>query len=180
MRSRRSFLQQTVLAGPFLSGALLESTVADAQTSSDEHWYWYPGHTLTFRAVGKETGGTTTFMLQENSFYEGVPFHKHLHEDESFYVIDGEFEITIGDTAITGGPGTYAYGPRKVPHRWTNVGNGRGRILCVFTPSGIEDYFLAAAIPIKSSTDNPQIDVAEFQARTAPLREKSALFRLED
>lgn len=148
-----------------------------AQTPSNEQWYWYPGHTLTIKADGKMTRDVTTWILVENSRHEGVPFHKHLHEDESFYVIDGEFEITISDVTITGGPGTFAYGPRNLPHRWTNIGNGRGRLLNVFNPSGLENYFLAAAIPIKGPTDNPHIDVAEFQARTAPLREKFGIVR---
>lgn len=56
-------------------------------------------------------------------------FIKHLHEDETFYVIEGEFEITVGDVTKAGVPGTFAYGPRNLPHRWTNVGNRRGRLL---------------------------------------------------
>jgi hypothetical protein len=110
--------------------------------------------------------------------HEGVPFHKHLYEDESFYVIDGLFEISIGDETILGGPGTYAYGPRNVPHRWTNMGSSRGRILGVFTPSGLEEYFLSVGIPIKNSSEPPSVDLAEFQARTASAREKYASLAL--
>lgn len=177
MPTRRSLIQQTLLAGPFLSQAFMNPLAAGAQTPSKEQWYWYPGHALTIKADGKATGGVTTWMLVENSPHEGVPFHKHLHEDESFYVIDGEFEITIGDVTTMGGPGSFAYGPRNLQHRWTNIGNRRGRLLNVFNPSGIEDYFLAAALPIKNPTDNPHVDVAELQARTAPLREKFGIIR---
>jgi quercetin dioxygenase-like cupin family protein len=129
-----------------------------AEQSAEEEWYWYPGHSLTFKSIGKDTGGVCTWMLVENSPHEGVPFHKHLHEDESFYVMDGRFEITVGDRSVVGGPGTYLYGPRTVEHRWTNVGAGRGRLLNVFTPSGIEGYFLAVAIPIASSLQQPRVD----------------------
>jgi quercetin dioxygenase-like cupin family protein len=177
MPSRRSLLQQTILAGSFLSPAFMDLLAASAQMPANEQWYWYPGHSFTIRADGKATADMATWMLVENSPHEGVPFHKHLHEDESFYVIDGEFEITIGDATTTGGPGTFAYGPRNVPHRWTNVGSRRGRILSVFNPSGIEGYFLAVSVPIKSPTDNPHVDVAELQARSAPLREKFGIVR---
>jgi hypothetical protein len=67
--------------------------------------------------------------------------------------------------------------PGTFPHRWTNVGDGRGRLLSVFNPSGIEGYFLAAAIPVRSSTDDAQVDIADFQSRTAPLREKFGIIR---
>jgi uncharacterized cupin superfamily protein len=116
-------------------------------------------------------------MLIENSPKEGVPFHKHLYEDESFYVTDGLFEITIADRSVSGGPGLYASGPRAVPHRWTNIGGSRGRLLCVYTPAGIEDYFLSVAIAIKSSTEQPTINLPEFQSRTAAAREKFGIIR---
>lgn len=129
------------------------------------------------KATGKQTGHTCTWMLVENSPREGVPFHHHLYEDESFYVIDGLFEITIGDTTITGGSGTYAYGPRNVPRRWTNIGTARGRLLDVFTPSGIEEYFLQTAIPVATSSAQASVDLKELQSRTEPLREKYGIIR---
>ena len=176
--SRRAMLGRTLIAAPLLSSDLFAPLLAASQPQApEEKWYWYPGHSLTFKSVGKDTGGTCTWILVENSPREGVPFHKHLHEDESFYVIDGRFEITVADTTVVGGPGTYMYGPRAVQHRWTNVGSGRGRLLNVFTPSGLEDYFLAVAIPIVSSTQQPSVNMAKLNARMAPLREKFGLIR---
>lgn len=177
--SRRSLLRSSLVGAPLLSHALLSTleTAAQMPAPSSEQWYWYPGHNLTLKSTAKDTGGTTSWMLVENSPRQGVPFHQHLHEDESFFVVDGLFEITVGDRTVTGGPGTYAYGPRNVPHRWTNMGTGRGRLLNVYTPGGFEEYFLTVAIPIGSSTEVPHVNLAEFQARTAPLREKYGLVR---
>jgi quercetin dioxygenase-like cupin family protein len=179
MLDRRMLLRTSALAVPCFGSVISSVAQADRVNTdpSDEKWYWYPGHLLTVKASGKETGNTCTWMLNENLPREGVPFHKHLYEDESFYVIQGLYEITVGDRTITGGPGTYIYGPRSVPHRWTNMGNSTGRILNVFAPSGIEAYFLAAAIPIKTRTERPSIDLDAFQSRTAPLREKFGIVR---
>jgi hypothetical protein len=44
-------------------------------------------------------------------------------------------------------------------------------------PSGIEDYFLAVAIPIKSSSERPTVDMAALNARMKPLREKFGVIR---
>ncbi len=174
---RRELLQRGLIAAPFLS-SVFSSQIGSGQTPAPvERWYWYPGHALTMKSTGKETGGTCTWMLVENSPREGVPFHKHLHEDESFYVVAGDFEITIGDQTVSGGQGTYAYGPRNVPHRWTNIGSSRGRLLNVFSPAGIEGYFLSVAIPINASTEQPSVNLNEFQSRTAPAREKFGIIR---
>ena len=176
-QSRRKLLQRGLLAAPLLPSLLSAPPALGNTSAPPEQWYWYPGDNFCMKSTGKETGGKITWMLNENSPHEGVPFHKHLHEDESFYVIDGLFEISIGDETILGGPGTCAYGPRNVPHRWTNMGSSRGRILGVFTPSGLEEYFLSVGIPIKSPSERPSVDLAEFQARTASAREKYGVTR---
>jgi len=174
MLDRRRFLLAGSWAVPSMPALL--SHAQESQTSEDK-WYWYPGHLLTMKAIGKDTGNTCTWMLNENSPREGVPFHKHLYEDESFYVVQGIYEISVGGRTVTGGVGTYVYGPRNVPHRWTNRGTSRGRILNVFTPSGIEDYFLSVAIPITNHEEKPAVDLAAFQSKTAALREKYGLIR---
>lgn len=176
--SRRALLRQSITFAPLVPGALASPIFANSPTeTSSDQWYWYPGHALCFKAIAKDTGGTCTWILVENAPREGVPFHKHLHEDESFYVVDGLFEITVGDSSISGGPGTYAYGPRNVPHRWTNVGSSRGRLLNVFTPSGIEQYFLSVAIAVASPSQQPTVDMVELNQRMAPLREKYGIIR---
>lgn len=175
--SRRTVIQRGLIVAPLLSTGLFPDSRVAAEQNAEEQWYWYPGHSLTFKSMRKDTGGTCTWMLVENSPREGVPFHKHLHEDESFYVIDGRFEITVGNRTVVGGPGTYLYGPRNVQHRWTNVGSGRGRLLNVFTPSGIEGYFLAVAIPVGSSSEQPRVDLTTLNAQMVSLREKFGIIR---
>jgi mannose-6-phosphate isomerase-like protein (cupin superfamily) len=138
----------------------------------------YPFHNLTMKATGTDTGNTTTWMLTENSPHHGVPLHKLVYEDESFFVVSGNFEITVGDKTTTGGPATYAYGPRGVPHQWTNMGSGRGQLLNVYTPDGIDKFFLAVGIPIHSSNERLHVDLAACDARIKPLRQKTGIIRL--
>jgi mannose-6-phosphate isomerase-like protein (cupin superfamily) len=179
LTSRRTLLRHSILAAPVLSADLFALPHAAAEGSlSSEQWYWYPFHNLTMKATSSDTGDTTAWMLIENSPHQGVPLHKHLYEDESFFVLSGIFEITVGGKTTTGGPGTYAYGPRNVPHQWTNMGPGRGQLLNCYTPGGIDKFFLAAGIPIHSSTEQPQVDLAAYEARTKPLREKTGIIRL--
>src|ERR1019366_1953968 len=96
----------------------------------------------------------------------------------SEYALSCIFEITVGGKTTSGGPGTYVYGPRNVPHQWTNMGSGRERLLNMNTPGGIDKFFLAVGIPIHSSTEQPQVDLAAYDLRTKPLREKTGIIRL--
>jgi quercetin dioxygenase-like cupin family protein len=176
--SRRKFLKVGLVASSaVLANSFNPLRVAGATSLSSEQWYWYPGHSLCIKAAGKDTGGSCMWMLVENAPREGVPFHKHLNEDESFYIISGDFEITVGDRTISGGPGTYVYGPRNVPHRWTNIGTSRAQLLNVFTPSGLESYFLEVAVPVPSSSVKPCVDMAGMARKMAAVRNKYGLVR---
>ena len=178
-KTRRTLLRHSLVAGPLLSAQFFAAPPAKSETTqASEQWFWYPFHNLTMKATSSATGNTTAWMLVENSPRQGVPLHKHVYEDESFFVLSGLFEITVGGETITGGPGTYLYGPRQVPHQWTNIGTSRGRMLNVFTPGGIDKFFLSVGIPIHSSSEQPQVDVAAYDVRIKPLREKTGIIRL--
>ncbi|MGP6192117.1 MAG: cupin domain-containing protein, partial [Vulcanimicrobiaceae bacterium] len=49
--------------------------------------------------------------------------------NEAYYVLEGEFEFVCGEDRVTGGPGTFVYATRGVPHRYRNVGPSTGRLL---------------------------------------------------
>jgi mannose-6-phosphate isomerase-like protein (cupin superfamily) len=82
-------------------------------------------------------------LILENTFHlrGGPPRHVHLHQDEWFYVVEGEFAFEIGKTTLRLGPGDSVLGPRGVPHVWACAGGGHGRILIAFTPAGQMEAF---------------------------------------
>jgi mannose-6-phosphate isomerase-like protein (cupin superfamily) len=61
---------------------------------------WYRGSLLTFLAESKDTGGS--FALLEATLKPGnePPPHVHEREDELFYVLDGAFDVFVGDEAF--------------------------------------------------------------------------------
>lgn len=75
----------------------------------------------------------------------GSPPHVHSWDDESFHVVEGEFEIMRGDELFTAGPGTTVALPRHIPHYFRNVGTGTGRLLGMATPAGHEHFFVDAS-----------------------------------
>ena len=69
----------------------------------------------------------------------------HANEDEIVYVLDGTYEVSLGDERRTVSAGGCAILPRGIPHGFRNVGQTSGRFLCVVTPGGLEEYFLEIA-----------------------------------
>lgn len=71
----------------------------------------------------------------------GPPLHLHPGHAESFYVLGGQLTLRLGDTVLTGGPGTWGTAPRGTPHTLANFGQQPARVLCLFSPAGFERRF---------------------------------------
>jgi quercetin dioxygenase-like cupin family protein len=63
-----------------------------------------------------------------------VPPHIHHDDDEAFYVLEGELLLQVGDEQHELTAGSYAFGPRGVPHAYQNTGDGPARLLIIYTP----------------------------------------------
>jgi mannose-6-phosphate isomerase-like protein (cupin superfamily) len=65
------------------------------------------------------------------------PVDPHVHPDkfDSFYILEGELEFTIGDDTVRAGPGSFVAAPPGVRHGFRNPGPGRARFLNVHAPS---------------------------------------------
>ena len=98
---------------------------------------------VTFKAVGAETGDAFTLLEGENPPGTGVPPHIERYEDETFYVLEGTYAVTVGDETAEFGPGGFVHVTRGTPHAFRNVGDTTGRILCLLTPGGIHERFMA-------------------------------------
>ena len=75
----------------------------------------------------------------------GPPRHIHSREDEIFYILDGSYELHVGDERRTVSAGASAILPRNIPHGFRNVASKPSRLVFVITPGGLEQYFLAVA-----------------------------------
>ncbi len=110
------------------------------------------GHTITmlgtsmrFIATAASTGGQYAVFEQVTPPGWGPPRHIHSREDEIFFILEGSYELHVGDERRTVSAGASAVLPRGIPHGFRNVASTRSRLLCIITPGGIEEYFLAVA-----------------------------------
>jgi quercetin dioxygenase-like cupin family protein len=78
----------------------------------------------------------------------GPPQHVHHGHDETFYVVDGTYEFTIGRKRALLSPGAFLSIPNGTPHTFRNAGDDLGRIVGTFSPGQFANYFreLAAII----------------------------------
>ncbi len=97
---------------------------------------------LSFKALSEDSHGTLLALELVHHAKGGPPCHLHYDQDEWFYVVEGEYLLEVGGERFRLKPGDSAFGPRGVPHGWTHVGDGLGRIAVTLTPAGQLEAFL--------------------------------------
>jgi quercetin dioxygenase-like cupin family protein len=107
---------------------------------------WFLGTLATIKASGETTAGRVAVIEQLAPLGSGSPLHVHHNEDEWFYVIEGELTLWVGGQVILAGAGSFAYGPRDIPHTFT-VSSETARFLLVTEPAGFEDFMRAFSEP---------------------------------
>jgi quercetin dioxygenase-like cupin family protein len=70
----------------------------------------------------------------------GVSPHFHKGHSDSFYVLEGELQIHLGEDVVRAIPETFALAPPGLVHHFRNVGDAVTRVLNFHTPGGFADY----------------------------------------
>ncbi len=107
---------------------------------------------IDFKALPANGG----LLILENVFHAKGGPGRHLHhdQDENFFVVEGEFVIEVGAKRFQMTAGDSLLAPRKIPHVWAHIGEGRGRILVTFAPAGQMEAFFR--IVTKANAMPPQ------------------------
>ncbi|MET0636060.1 MAG: cupin domain-containing protein [Chitinophagaceae bacterium] len=111
----------------------------------------------------KDTDGDI-YVFESSRIKEGGPsLHYHFDQDEWWYVLQGEFLIRVGDITYEAKAGDSVFGPRKIPHSFSKVGDGEGRLLMFFQPAGrMEEFFTKLSNGIaKNMTEEEQDKLRE-------------------
>jgi len=118
---------------------------------------WFLGALSRVHLSGGQTGGA--FALRDNLARRGnaSPVHVHDRDDETFFVLDGELRVLMGEDDHTAGPGTVAVLPRRLRHAYV-VTSATARFLSLHTPGGFEQFAAEVGRPAQALTlpPNPQ------------------------
>jgi mannose-6-phosphate isomerase-like protein (cupin superfamily) len=99
----------------------------------------FSGAEFLVRASADTTGGAFTIIEELEPL--DTPLHVHEHEDELFYVLEGDHVFRVGDEEFPVGPGGVVFAPRRVPHAHRRVVPRTGRFLTLTSPAGFEEFF---------------------------------------
>jgi quercetin dioxygenase-like cupin family protein len=114
---------------------------------------------MAFKVLTQDSHGDL-FMIEHHMHQRGgPPLHVHPHQDETFYVLEGEFIAEVGGKRFNLYPCDSVIAPRNVPHVWACVGNGTGKLIIAFTPAGKMEPFFTKV----SATHAPLQDAALFR-----------------
>ena len=97
---------------------------------------------VRFMAWAAETGGG--FSLVEHPMAPralAAPLHRHTHEDEYSYVLEGRMGADLGGEVVYAEPGDLVFKPRGQWHAFWNAGDEPVHFLEVVTPGAFAGYF---------------------------------------
>jgi len=104
---------------------------------------WMPGGVRTeIHLHSEDTGGAFCLLLDHPPAGWSLPAHRHRGEAETIHVIEGEFEMEIDGQRSRLAAGQTIHVPRGVVHAGANVGTATGRRVVIFSPGGLERFFL--------------------------------------
>jgi quercetin dioxygenase-like cupin family protein len=119
----------------------LETGVAHIPPGEGIRSMWVMGEVVTCKVTSDQTSGAYSLFEITTQPGDGPPPHVQHWEDESFYVLEGEYEFLDVGPAIRVGVGSLIYVPRGNLHTHKNVGEGVGRMLVSQTPGGSHERF---------------------------------------
>lgn len=112
---------------------------------------------LDLKISGKDTDGDLAIFEQTGlSPKGGPPLHIHLHQDEMFYAMEGEYRFQVGEDKFVMKAGDTIFLPRNVPHAFVQL-TERGKMMVIFQPAGKMEQFFRQTSIWTSTPTHPEI-----------------------
>jgi len=137
------------------------------------------GDTYTILLTGEDTAGRYCLIDMLVPPGGGPPPHRHDFE-EMFTILEGEIEVTFRGAKSIARAGETANIPANAPHQFRNSSERSARLLCLCSPAGQEEFFMAVGVPVASRTDPPpKLDEAAQAAFKAKAEALAPQYRTE-
>jgi len=153
---RRNFVLTTIISLPYLAFAKFEQFTKREKPKKGiiirANESRFNGEQKTVKNVigrclvsGADTDGQLLIVAPGEktfAFKGGPPLHIHKHQDEIFFVANGEFLIQIDKEIVTVKTGDTVFIPRGVPHTFANpIENNPGSLISIHQPVGRNEEF---------------------------------------
>jgi quercetin dioxygenase-like cupin family protein len=143
-----------------------------ALDSKEGEAFWLLGMLQTIKISRNDTGGQ--YGLIEIVAPEGIgsPWHVHPEEDEWFYVLDGSMTFWVGDARLSLKAGSFAFGPKAVPHTFYADAGG-ARALVGLAPMQFEGFLREVGVPAPERVMPPPMVGHPDMARLIPIAKRN-------
>ena len=147
---RKQFLATALAAIPALAFSQLSGSTMDkgkafivraGQSRTGRQMKYKGKHPNDIIISKKDTDNNLSIFLFTGYDKVGPSLHLHYHQDEIFYVVEGNYRFVVGEQTMELAPGDTIFLPRNVPHSWLQL-TQKGRVLYAVQPAGtLEEFF---------------------------------------
>jgi len=157
MTTRRQFFEKSGLG--LLSSVVLPLSVFSKDASDfegmvanedeGEAFQLRDGRAIVKIKISKQHGSQLiSFLASSLPPGDVILVHKHLHEDEIFFLHKGSGLFTLGEKQYPIKEGAVVIAPKGVWHGLQNTGTQNIELRFGYTPSGAEGFFRAGGNPV--------------------------------
>lgn len=100
--------------------------------------------------VDRQHGGSPAFWFGTETLPTGagIPYHRHLHEDELLYIVSGSVHAHVGSLIGDAGPGAIVFIPRDTWVSLQPIGKARVSLVFAFNAPGFDRYMRCESVPL--------------------------------
>lgn len=148
---RRKFIQASLAASPLMGLAPVTRAedkpapksfvVKSGQDRFNEPIKYRGISPNLVKVSAKDTAGHMSVFEYEGYAKMGPDLHVHLKQDETFYILEGEYLFQVGEEKHTLKAGDTIFLPRNIPHTWLQL-TDKGKLMYTLQPAGkMEEFF---------------------------------------
>ena len=108
---------------------------------------WFLGALSQLRVTGDQTGGALAVADHLARRGNASPVHVHERDDETFFVLDGELRVLVGEEEHTAGPAPPPYCPGVSATPMSSPPPPRGSSPCTPRPGSSSSPLRSASLP---------------------------------
>ena len=108
---------------------------------------WAMGSLFEHLLSSAESAGALGMALVTQPPGTATPLHRHTHEAEAFYLLDGSMTYRAGDQTFRLSTGDFIWLPAGLPHAFRVTGSTPVRFLGLTAPGGLMGLYDEVGIP---------------------------------
>lgn len=119
------------------------------------------GEPIEIVVPSKSTGYTCCAGVQTSPPGGGPPPHKHEREEETFVVLEGEYDFFDGQEWVPLMQGEVMFSRRGHYHAFRNTGASPGRMFFTTNAGGLDDYFALISALVMPEDQARLVEISE-------------------